>query len=325
VDPTDDPTLGANLMPRKVQETPIPDQSGRLAVVTGASDGIGLAIATRLAGAGAEIVMPVRDQSKGAAAAEQILSRFPTASVSVRQLDLASMRSVADFSAELLAESRPVHILINNAGVMTPPERLVTEDGFELQFATNHLGHFALTTGILPLLRAGHARVVSQTSIASKKNGVQWDDLQSERGYHAMRAYSSSKTALALFGVELDRRSRAAGWGVTSMVTHPGVAPTNLLAPHPEMGRPNLPFSRRVIGALSARGILVGNLQSASAPALFAATDPEAQGGKFYGPSRAGQLSGPPVALDLYKPMADPADGARIWDLSEGISGKFKV
>lgn len=308
-------------MPRHEQEIPIPDLSGKLALVTGASDGIGLAIATRLAGAGAEILMPVRDAGKGAGAAEQILSRSPEASVSVRHLDLASQRSVADFSAELLAESRPIHILVNNAGVMTPPERLVTEDGLELQFATNHLGHFALTCRILPLLRAGRARVVSQTSIAAKKDGVLWDDLQSERGYDAMRAYTSSKAAIALFGFELDRRSRAEGWEIAGIVTHPGVAPTSLLASRPEMGRPSVPFSRRVIGALSARGILVGDLRSASAPAVFAATGPDARGGGFYGPTGMGQLRGAPGALTPFKPFRDPADGARIWELSESLAG----
>jgi NAD(P)-dependent dehydrogenase (short-subunit alcohol dehydrogenase family) len=308
-------------MPRKEKELTIPDLSGKLALVTGASDGIGLVIATRLAEAGAEVLMPVRNQAKGAAAAEQILSQAPTAAVSVRQLDLASMSSVTDFSAELLAEGRSIHILINNAGVMTPPERILTADGFELQLATNHLGHFALTCRILPLLRAGGARVVSQTSIASKKGGVQWDDLQSEQHYNSGRAYSSSKTALALFGLELDRRSRAAGWGVSAGVSHPGVAPTNLLAPHPEMGRPKLTFARRLIGAMSAAGVLVGTVQSAAAPALMAATDPAAEGGKFYGPGGAGQLSGPPAVLTPFRTLHDPADGERIWEVSERLTG----
>jgi len=308
-------------MARDENEIRIPDLSGRVALVTGASDGIGLAIATRLAGAGAGILMPVRSQAKGAAAAEQILSQVPTASVSVRQLDLSSVRSVTDLSAELLAESRPIHILVNNAGVMTPPERIVTDDGLELQFATNHLGHFILTCRILPLLRAGNARVVSQTSIAAKSHGVLWDDLQSEQRYRAGRAYASSKAAVALFGLELDRRSRAEGWGITSSVSHPGVAPTNLLAAHPEMGRTNLTFGRRLIGIMSARGILVGNLHSASAPAIFAAAHPDARGGEFYGPSGTGGLSGPPAPLAPFGPFSDPADGARIWELSERLAG----
>lgn len=308
-------------MPRNEEEIPIPDLSGKLALVTGASDGIGLAIAIRLAEAGAEILMPARDQTKGAAAAERILAQSPTASVSVRQLDLASMSSVTDFSVELLAENRPIHILINNAGVMNPPERIVTDDGFELQLATNHLGHFALTCRVLPLLRAGHARVVSQGSIASKSHGVQWDDLQSERRYKAGRAYASSKTALALFGLELDRRGRASGWGISGSVSHPGVAPTNLLAAHPEMGRPKLWFERRLIGIMSSLGILAGTVLSAAAPALMAATDPEAVGGKFYGPSGAGQLSGPPAATTPFKTLLDPADGERIWEASEHLTG----
>jgi NAD(P)-dependent dehydrogenase (short-subunit alcohol dehydrogenase family) len=163
--------------------------------------------------------------------------------------------------------------------------------------------------------------VVSQSSIGAKKRGVQWDDLQSEQRYQAMHAYSSSKAAIGLFGLDLDRQSRAAGWGIRSSVSHPGVAPTNLLAAHPEMGRSKVQFSRRVIGALSAREILVGNLRSAAAPALLAATDPEAEGGRFYGPGGAGQLSGPPAVHRPFKPLADPADGERIRRLSEGLSG----
>jgi NAD(P)-dependent dehydrogenase (short-subunit alcohol dehydrogenase family) len=308
-------------MARDEQEIRIPDLSGRRAVVTGASDGIGLEIATRLAGAGAEVLMPVRNQAKAEAAAEQIRASGASGPVSVWQLDLASLRSVADFSDRLIADGRPIHILINNAGIMTPPERRVSEDGFELQFATNHLGHFALTYGILPLLRSKGATVVSQTSIAAKNRGVEWDDLQSEGRYRAGRAYSSSKAAIGLFGLDLDRQSRAAGWGIRSSVSHPGVAPTNLLAAHPEMGRPKVPFSRRVIGALSARGILVGNLRSAAAPALLAATDPKAEGGTFYGPGGAGQLSGPPAVHAPFKPLADPAEGERIRRLSEGLAG----
>lgn len=308
-------------MAREEQEISIPDLTGRRAVVTGASDGIGLEIATRLAGAGAEVLMPVRNQAKGEGAAEQIRARVATAAISVWQFDLASLRSVADFTGGLIADGRPIHILVNNAGIMTPPERQASEDGFELQFATNHLGHFALTYGILPLLRSEGAVVVSQTSVAAKKRDVQWDDLQSEQRYHAMHAYSSSKAAIGLFGLDLDRQSRAAGWGIRSSVSHPGVAPTNLLGAHPEMGRSKLTLGRRLIGALSARGILVGNLRSAAAPALLAATDPEAEGGKFYGPGGVGQLSGPPAVHAPFKPIADPADGERIRQISEDLSG----
>jgi len=214
-------------MARTRSDITVPDLSGKLAVVTGASDGVGLRLATRLAAAGAEVVMPVRNRRKGTAAIATIRQRHPNAAVSLRDLDLSSLESVAALGATLRGEDRPVHILVNNAGVMTPPNRQATVDGFELQFGSNHLGHFALVAELLPLLRAGRARVTSQISVAANGNAINWDDLNWERSYHAGRAYSQSKIAFGLFGLELDRRSAAAGWGVTSNLAHPGVAPTN--------------------------------------------------------------------------------------------------
>lgn len=157
-------------MPRRQHDLTLPDLSARRAVVTGASDGIGLHVAARLAGAGAEVVMPVRNARKGEAAAARIRAQHPAARVVLHDLDLSSLRSVAAFGEKLLADGGPVHLLVNNAGVMTPPERQTTADGFELQLGTNHLGHVALVAHLLPLLRAGHARVVSQTSIAAARS-----------------------------------------------------------------------------------------------------------------------------------------------------------
>ncbi|WP_302851356.1 SDR family oxidoreductase [Actinomadura sp. WMMB 499] len=261
-------------MPRKRIDITVPDLSGKRAVVTGASDGIGLGIAARLAAAGAEVVLPVRNPRKGEAAITTIRRRTPDAAVSLRELDLSSLASVAALGATLQAEARPVHILINNAGVMTPPDRQATADGFELQFGTNHLGHFALVGHLLPLLRAGHARVTSQVSVAASRGTVNWDDLNWERSYDGMRAYRQSKIAFGLFGLELDRRSRARGWGITSNLAHPGVAPTNLLAARPELGRDRDTSGRRLIRALSERGILLGTVETAKLPALYAATSP---------------------------------------------------
>ena len=306
-------------MPRTRPDVPVPDLSGRLAVVTGASDGLGLGIAARLAAAGAEVLMPVRDPGKGEAAVARIREAHPEADVSLRRLDLSSLASVAALGATLGEEGRPIHLLINNAGVMTPPERRLTADGFEIQFGTNHLGHFALVQHLLPLLRAGRARVTSQISVAANRNAINWDDLNWERSYHAFRAYSQSKIAFGLFGLELDRRGRAEGWGVTSNLCHPGVAPTSLLAARPEIGRDRDTLGVRLIRALSARGLLVGTVDSARLPALHAATSPDALGGRLYGPGGPGHLGGAPAEQRLFRRLRDPEEARRVWEVSEEL------
>ncbi|MFH8241267.1 SDR family oxidoreductase [Streptomyces sp. NPDC018321] len=308
-------------MTRQDFDITVPDLTGKRAVVTGASDGIGLGIAMRLAAAGAEVVMPVRNPSKGEGAAARIRERTPGANVSLHALDLSSLASVEELGRNLLDEGRPVHILVNNAGVMTPPDRRTTSDGFELQFGTNHLGHFALINHLLPLLRAGKARVTSQISVAARRGAINWDDLNWERSYNGMRAYSQSKIALGLFGLELDRRSRAAGWGITSNLSHPGVAPTSLLAARPEVGRAKDTAGVRLIRALSARGIVVGTVRTAQLPALHAATSPDATGGAFYGPGGPGQMGGPPAEHKPYSRLRSTEDAQRVWRLSEGLVG----
>ncbi|GHE76598.1 short chain dehydrogenase [Amycolatopsis deserti] len=308
-------------MARTTPDIPVPDLTGKLAVVTGASDGVGLGLATRLAAAGAEVVVPVRNRRKGEAAIAKIHRRHPDAGISLRDLDLSSLESVAAVADRLTEEGRPIHILVNNAGVMTPPDRQTTKDGFELQFGTNHLGHFALVARILPLLRAGGARVTSQISVAAGRHSINWDDLQWERGYHGNRAYSQSKIAFGLFGLELERRSREGGWGITSNLSHPGVTPTNLLAARPEVGRERDATLVRFIRALSARGILFGKVESALLPALYAATSPDAEGGRFYGPSGFRHLSGPPAGQQLYPRLRSTDDARRIWEISEDLTG----
>lgn len=307
-------------MPKTI-DIPVPELTGKLALVTGASDGIGFHIAERLARAGAEVVMPVRNRAKGQAAARRIRERRPDARLDVRALDLSSLASVAALAAELLHEGRPVDILINNAGVMTPPTRQVTGDGFELQFATNHLGHFALTAQLLPLLRAGRARVTTQVSIAANQNAVRWDDLGWERGYDAGKAYSSSKIALGLFAMELHRRGTSAGWGVRSTLSQPGISPTNLLAAQPGMGREQDTTGVKVIRRLSRLGVLAGTPESAALSAVYAATSPEAEGGHLYGPKGFLRLSGPPAEQTVYSRLRSPEDGRRIWELSEHLAG----
>ncbi|MHC5905328.1 SDR family oxidoreductase [Streptomyces sp. S6] len=307
-------------MPRKPIDFPIADLSGKRAVVTGASDGIGLGIVTALAAAGAEVLLPVRNQRKGEAAIARIRETAPEANVSLHALDLSSLDSVAALGETLRADGHPIHLLINNAGVMTPPDRRTTADGFELQFGTNHLGHFALVAHLLPLLRAGRARVTSQISVAANSNSINWDDLNWERAYKANHAYSQSKIAFGLFGLELDRRSQAHGWGVTSNLSHPGVAPTSLLAARPEIGRDKDTIGVKLIRTLSARGILLGTVESAKLPALYAATAADAQGARLYGPSGPGHLGGPPAEQKLYPRLRSTDDAQRIWAASEELT-----
>ena len=297
----------------------IPDLTGSFAVVTGASDGLGRVIATDLARAGAKVVLPVRSTAKGGQVADGIRAAVPGARVSVRSLDLASLESVAALVDHLTAEGRTIDLLVNNAGVMTPPERQETRDGFELQFGVNHLGHFALTLGLLPLLKAGGARVTHQTSIAARSGSIKWDDLDWKNGYDGMRAYQQSKIAVALFARELDARSSAGGWGVSSNLSHPGVSPTNLLAAQPGMGRQRDTGARRVVRLLSRLGV-AGTVSSAAQPALMAATASTARGDEFYGPVRT--IGGPPALLaTLWPPMRDMDDSRRLWDESERLIG----
>ncbi|GAA1083887.1 SDR family oxidoreductase [Tsukamurella spumae] len=298
----------------------LPDLTGTRAVVTGGTDGIGLGIAARLAAAGAELVLPARNPAKASAAVSTIREGTPGAVVSVESLDLSSLDSIANLGERLLADGRPIHLLINNAGVMTPPNRQVTRDGFELQFGTNHLGHFALVAHLLPLLRAGRARVTSQVSISANQGAINWDDLDWEKTYNGSGAYSQSKIAFGLFGLELDRRSRQHDWGISSNLSHPGVAPTSLLSARPEIGRDGDTLGVRLIRFASARGFIVGTVDTAKLPALMAGTTPDA-GGRMYGPSGFMHLGGAPAEQPLYSRLRSEADAQRMWRISEELTG----
>ncbi|MGV0744678.1 SDR family oxidoreductase [Mycolicibacterium sp. XJ870] len=307
-------------MSRKA-EIVVPNLSGKLAVITGGSDGIGFGLAQRLAAADAEIILPVRNPDKGQHAVDRIRAAVPAARVSIRPMDLSSLQSVADFAGELISEGRPIHLLINNAGVMSPPNRQATADGFELQWGTNHLGHFALTAGLLPSLRAGNARVTTQSSVAAARNQINWDDPNFEKSYSAGKAYSQSKIANLMFGLELNRRSERAGWGITSNVSHPGVTPTNLLAAQPGMGRTRDTLQVRMVRLFARIGVVNKSIDEGMQPALYAAVHRKAEGGKLYGPSGFQHLSGPPAEQEVYKPARDAAEAARLWDLSENLVG----
>ena len=216
----------------------VPDLSGKLAVVTGSNSGLGLGLTTRLAAAGADVIMAIRNRAKGEAAIEQIRATVPNAKLTIKSLDLSSLASVKALGEELNAEGRPIDILINNAGIMQPPDRETTADGFELQFGGNHLGHFALTGHLLPLLRAAsNPRVTSLSSLAARMGGINFDDLQWEKRYSPTQAYAQSKSANLMFAIELDRRSRRAGWGIVSNAAHPGFAKTNLQLSGPSQGK----------------------------------------------------------------------------------------
>ncbi|WBB55653.1 SDR family oxidoreductase [Verrucosispora sp. WMMD573] len=299
----------------------VPKLTGKLIVVTGGSDGLGLGLARRLAQAGAEVVLPVRNPDKGAAAAAEVRAAVPGASISTRNLDLASLGSIRAFSDMMRDEGRPVHILVNNAGVMTPPTRHATADGLELQLGTNHIGHVALTAGLLPLLRAGQARVTTMSSSAARYAKLDWNDLQSERRYSPVRAYNRSKLATLHFGLELDRRSRAAGWGVTSNVAHPGTTMTNLYAAGPNLGRSRPSAHEAMMRRLLRWGLFVQTVEAGLLPALYAATSPDAQGGRFYGPDGFGQFTGGPTELAIYRSASDTADAARLWTVSQELAG----
>src|SRR5665213_90470 len=210
-------------------EADIPLQAGRSVVVTG-TGGLGYETARALAGAGAEVILAGRNPAKGAASLAQILALHPKARITFELLDLGSLASVAILAERLTATRRSLDLLVNNAGVMTPPDRRTTADGFELQFGTNYLGHFALTSHLLPLLRQGNKpRVVTVSSGAHHTGAINFDDLQWTRRYRPWLAYSQSKLANLMFALELQRRSDAGGWGLMSNAAHPGYARTELI------------------------------------------------------------------------------------------------
>ncbi|HEV7711779.1 MAG TPA: SDR family oxidoreductase [Asanoa sp.] len=298
-----------------------PDLTGRLALVTGASGGLGLGLATGLAAAGAEVLLAVRDTGKGDAALRQIRAEVPGAHVSLRTLDLAALSSVATLTDGLIAEGRPVNILINNAGVMAPATRHTTADGLELQFGTNYLGHVALTARLLPLLRDGQARVTTVTSSAARQAKLNWADPQGEQKYSGVRAYGQSKLANLFFALELDRRSRAAGWDIISNAAHPGTTLTGLYAAGPNLGRAKPAPHEAIMTRLAKWGVLVHGVDKGLLPILYAATSPQARGGRLYGPDGIGQFTGAPTELAIYRSARDEAEAAKLWDYSLRLAG----
>lgn len=303
----------------------VPDLSGKLVVITGANSGLGFGVARRLSAAGADVVMAIRNRAKGEAAIEQIRATVPDAKLTIKSLDLSSLASVATLGEQLNSEGRPIDILVNNAGVMTPPERDTTADGFELQFGSNHLGHFALTGHVLPLLRAAEApRVVSLSSLAARQSGkIHFDDPQFEKSYAPMAAYGQSKLAVLMFARELDKRSRAAGWGIVSNAAHPGLTKTNLQIAGPSYGREKPALMERLYKtSWRFTPFLWQEIEEGILPVLYAAATPHAEGGAFYGPRGSFELAGGGVKLaKVPKQARNDADCERLWELSERLTG----
>jgi NAD(P)-dependent dehydrogenase (short-subunit alcohol dehydrogenase family) len=284
----------------------IPDQSGRTAVVTGANSGLGLVTARELARKGARVVMACRNVTKAHEAAAEIRHASAGANVEVAELDLSDLASVRAFTD---AWTGDVDLLLNNAGVMAPP-RQETADGFELQFGTNHLGHFALTAGLLDNITD---RVVTLSSGAHRIGKITFDDLQREKSYFRWTAYGQSKLANLMFALELDRRLRAAGSEIRSLAAHPGYAATNLQsAAVPTIDRLVMVVSNKVLAQSAEMGAL---------PTLFAATEPSAQSGLFIGPDGIGEQRGHPKAVPPSGAAQDEAVARRLFDVSEELTG----
>jgi len=292
----------------------IPSQRGRSAVVTG-TGGLGYETALALARAGADVIIAGRDPAKGQAATTRIRRAAPKALVQFELVDLASLDSIAIFGMRLRGKRSSLDILINNAAVMSPPVRMETSNGFELQFGTNYLGHYALTAELLPLLGKGTSpRVVTVSSVAARNGAIDFNDLQATDAYKPMSVYAQSKLANLMFAFELQRRSEAAGWGITSIAAHPGVARTDLIPNG--VGRLSVAaFARTFMWFLfqpAAQGAL---------PILFSATSPTAQAGGYYGPDKFSETRGFPAPAKPPLQALDIEAAARLWNVSEQLAG----
>ena len=295
----------------------IPSQAGRVAVVTGTNSGLGFVTARELARAGATVVMTSRDATRGAAAELRVRAAVPGADVRLEALDLASLSSIRSFASRIAASYDGIDLLINNAGVMAIP-RATTEDGFEMQFGTNHLGHFALTGQLLPsLLSRTGSRVVTVSSTAHKIGAINFDDLAGEKRYWSWGAYGQSKLANLLFAYELQRRLDAAGVATISVAAHPGYSSTNLQAVGPQQS------GNKLMGVLMNFGNFAfgQSADDGALPQLYAATAPDVVGGQFFGPSRLMETRGAPKRVGSTSKSKDTELAARLWAVSEELTG----
>ncbi|RJQ71584.1 SDR family NAD(P)-dependent oxidoreductase [Pseudonocardiaceae bacterium YIM PH 21723] len=292
----------------------VPDLTGRYVVITGANSGLGLGLAKRFAAAGADVALAVRNRDKGAAAIAEIRRTSPDANLTLKKLDVADLSVTNALGAELVADGRPIDVLVNNAGVARLRGRELTADGFELQFGSNHLGHFALTSRLLPLLRDG--RVITMASLAARLSRADFD-----REVSGARGYARSKLANLIFARELDRRSRLHGWGLTSIAAHPGGTRTELMA----NGLSERTLSQRFNDALMRLPIWL-DVAEGVVPALYAATSPDAVRGGYYGPTGALEMRAGVQPSKLPRPAFDQRIADRLWTLSEELTGtRFPV
>lgn len=311
-------------MSEKWKAADIPFLAGKRILITGANSGIGYHAALKLARKGAYVMLACRDRQRGEVALARLDADAPSAHTELVILDLASLASVHSFAEKELARQRPLDILINNAGVMAPPKRLETVDGFELQFGTNVLGHFALTALLMPALEQAAAespdrpRVVTIASIAHKRGQLNFDDLQSKKNYGPMRAYQQSKLADLMIAFELDRRLRAANSRIMSVAAHPGVASTNLFQTGDYSS-----FEKTIRNVVGHAVSLVLNTDAEGAlPTLYAATAHDAESGGYYGPQGFQEMRGAEVEpAKVARQALDTSAAARLWQVCEDLTG----
>jgi NAD(P)-dependent dehydrogenase (short-subunit alcohol dehydrogenase family) len=291
----------------------IPDQQGRTAVVTGANSGLGLIVARELARAGARVIVASRNAARGATAIGIIKAAHPAASVEAAQLDLADLASVRAFAQQFLAGRDQLDLLVNNAGVMAAPYKR-TVDGFEMQFGTNHLGHFALTALLMPAFNPKPGtRIVTVSSNNHKAGRIRFDDLQGERRYSRWGAYAQSKLANLLFAFELDRRLKAAGLPMISVAAHPGYSATNLQLSGP-------PMRERLFMVLANR-FIAQSVEIGALPILYAATYHDLPGGSYVGPDGPAEMRGYPTLVHPTDTAKDVGAAKRLWRISEKLTG----
>ncbi len=294
----------------------IPDQTGRIAIVTGATSGLGLWCVRSLAARGAEVVLAVRDTEKGEATARKLRSQFPLARLHVLELNLASLASVWHFAVRISDTQPHVDVLLNNAGLGLQPDRRVTEDGFEQQFGVNFLGHFALTARLLPsLLHAPAPRVVTVASIAHRRGRILWEDPNQTVGYSGRTAYNQSKLACLMFALELAARATEQHSRLASLAAHPGLALTGFLT------ATGLPGFMQTAGLLATR--LIGqSAEAGSWPLLYAATMPDAANGDYWGPDGFKEIRGNPAHAAIARSAGNRADWQRLWKTAEKLTGQ---
>lgn len=299
----------------------IPDLAGCLAIVTGATSGLGLAITKRLAFAGAEVIMAIRNYEKGIQVINEIRKNHPKAKLGIQIVDMSLLQSVKEFAERLINLERPVNYLINNAGLMTGPERFTTSEGFELHFAANYLGHFALTARLFPLLSvSGTSRVTMMSSSTSRFGTINFEDLQYQKKYSSSKAYAQSKLAILMFAIELNNRGKKYGSGIISNAAHPGATLTNILNSNTAPCKGIVKQSIFQTIGMKIPGIWQAAEQGCL-PALFAATSPDAVGGAYYGPDGIFELNGFPQLAKIPVNATNEGNLKNLWKISEQLAG----